>query len=185
MRTLYLECGAGASGDMVSGALCGLLDDPKEYERMIAEAGIPGVSAQVCKAEASSISGLKVRITVNGEEEHQGGHHNHRHHHGDIKELISRLSVSDRVKEDSLAIYGAISSAEAEVHGKPVNEVHFHEVGALDAVADVVGTCMLIERLGAEKIIASPLRTGFGTVECAHGTLPVPAPATIRHGPPS
>ncbi len=177
MRTLYLECRAGASGDMVSGALCGLLDDPKEYERMIAEAGIPGVSAQVCKAEASSISGLKVRITVNGEEEHQGGHHSHHHHHGDIKDLISNLSVSDRVKEDSLAIYGAIASVEAEVHGKPVNEVHFHEVGALDAVADVVGTCMLIERLGVEKIIASPLRTGFGTVECAHGTLPVPAPA--------
>ena len=181
MRTIYLDCNAGASGDMMLGALCGLLDDPCELEDMVKAAGIPHVEVRVEKAAVASVSGNKVHVTVHGEEEHQDDSHHHHHHHstqGSIKDVISSLSVSENVKRHALEIYGSIASAEAEVHGRPVDEVHFHEVGALDAVADVVGTCMLMEKLGAERIVASPLRTGFGQVHCAHGILPVPAPAT-------
>ena len=179
MRTIYLDCSAGASGDMMLGALCGLLDDPYELERTIKDAGIPHVDVRVEKASASSVSGYRVHVLVHGEEEHQNdGDHHHHSTQGSIKGIISSLNVSESVKRHALEIYGAIASAEAEVHGRPVDEVHFHEVGALDAVADVVGTCMLMEMLGAERIAASPLRTGYGQVRCAHGILPVPAPAT-------
>ena len=179
MRTIYLDCNAGASGDMMLGALCGLLDDPCELEDMVRAAGVPDVEVRVENASSSSVSGIRVRVLVRGEEEHQGDHHHHHHStRGSISDVISGLNVSESVKRHALEIYGSIASAEAEVHGMPVDEIHFHEVGALDAVADVVGTCMLMEKLGAERIVASPLRTGYGQVQCAHGILPVPAPAT-------
>ena len=179
MRTIYLDCSAGVSGDMMLGALCGLLDDPHELERMMEDAGIPHVDVRVERASVSSVSGNRVHVFVHGEEEHQNDDHHHHHGtQGSIEGVISGLRVSESVKRHALEIYGSIASAEAEVHGRPVDEVHFHEVGAMDAVADVVGTCLLMERLRAERIVASPLRTGYGQVRCAHGVLPVPAPAT-------
>ena len=96
----------------------------------------------------------------------------------DIEALISGLAVSDRVKADVRAVYGLIAEAESQVHGHPVSEIHFHEVGTLDAVADVVGVCLLMEQIGAERITASPVHVGSGYVRCMHGVLPVPAPAT-------
>ena len=177
MKTIYLQCNAGASGDMVVSALAGLLDDPREFVSMIDSAGIPGLTVALEKGEMSAIAGNRVRFFIEGEEEGHGHHHHHTPV-SDVLGLIRKLNVSDRVKEDACAIYGIIAEAEAKVHGKPVDMVHFHEVGALDAVADVVGTCMLIERLSPDHIVSSPLRTGFGEVRCAHGVLPVPAPAT-------
>ncbi|MBQ6019895.1 MAG: nickel pincer cofactor biosynthesis protein LarC [Clostridia bacterium] len=113
-------------------------------------------------------------------EHHDHGHEHHHSHSGmaDISLLIDGLNVSDRVKKDVKAVYGIIADAESKVHGKAVSEIHFHEVGALDAVADVTAACMLMETLGAGKVLASPVNTGSGTVNCAHGVLPVPAPAT-------
>ena len=109
-------------------------------------------------------------------------HHDHGHHHhaslADIEAVISSLPVSDAVKEDAKAVYALIADAESRVHGRPVSEVHFHEVGAMDAVADVVGVCLLMEQIDAESICASPVHVGSGQVRCAHGVLPVPAPAT-------
>ena len=123
---------------------------------------------------------------------HDHGHgHGHGHHHhasmADIETLIRGLDVSDRVKDDSLAVYALIAGAESRVHGRPVSEVHFHEVGTLDAVADVVGVCLLMEQLAPDQVIVSPVHTGSGQVRCAHGILPVPAPATalILEGIPS
>ncbi len=113
--------------------------------------------------------------------DHNHDHHHHHHeHHGmaDIKAMIEQLDVSDKVKQDALAIYGRIAEAESRVHGEPVDQIHFHEVGAMDAVADVVGACVLMEAIGAERIVVSPVNTGSGHVHCAHGVLPVPAPAT-------
>ena len=179
MKTIYLQCNAGASGDMVVSALAGLLDDPREFVSMIDSAGIPGLTVALEKGEMSAIAGNRVRFFIEGEEEGHGHHHHHTPV-SDVLGLIRRLNVSDRVKEDACAIYGISAEAEAKVHGKPVDMVHFHEVGALDAVADVVGTCMLIERLSPDRIVSSPLRTGFGEVHCAHGVLPVPAPATAN-----
>ena len=117
--------------------------------------------------------------------DHDEGHehtHDHGHHHhasaGDIETLIDSLAVSDRVKADAKAVYSLIAEAESKVHGRPVSEVHFHEVGTMDAVADVVGVCLLMEALSPDQVIVSPVHTGSGHIHCAHGILPVPAPAT-------
>ena len=111
---------------------------------------------------------------------HDHGHHNEHHHSSmaDIQSLIDSLPVSGRVKADAKAVYGLIADAESQVHSRPVTEIHFHEVGTLDAVTDVVGVCLLMEMLSPEQVIASPVHTGSGHVHCAHGILPVPAPAT-------
>ena len=105
----------------------------------------------------------------------------------DIVNIISGLTVSDKVKQNALAVYGLIAEAESRAHGKPVSDIHFHEVGTMDAVADIVGVCVLLKQLAPDRIIVSPLATGFGQVKCAHGILPVPAPATasIIEGIPS
>ena len=124
--------------------------------------------------------------------DHEHSHdHDHGHHHHasmqDIEALIDGLAVSDRVKADARAVYGLIADAESRVHGRPVTEIHFHEVGTMDAVADVVGVCLLMEMLAPDRVMASPVHTGSGRVRCAHGILPVPAPATalILQGIPS
>lgn len=111
-------------------------------------------------------------------EEHSHEHHHHHTHMSDIENIINGLNVSDKVKADALAVYGLIAEAESKAHGKPITDIHFHEVGTMDAVADIVGVCVLLEQTGADKIVVSPLATGFGQVRCAHGILPVPAPAT-------
>ena len=112
------------------------------------------------------------------EHEHEHEHHHHHTSMGDIESIINDLNVSDKVKADALAVYGLIAEAESKAHGKPVTDIHFHEVGTMDAVADIVGVCVLMEMLGAGRVVVSPLATGFGQVRCAHGILPVPAPAT-------
>ena len=96
----------------------------------------------------------------------------------DIENIINGLNVSDKVKADALAVYGLIAEAESRAHGKPVTDIHFHEVGTMDAVADIAGVCVLLEQIAPDRIIVSPLATGYGQVRCAHGILPVPAPAT-------
>lgn len=124
--------------------------------------------------------------------DHDQDHHDHDHHHdhghghhhhaglGEIEAIIGALPVSDRVKHDALHVYGLIAEAEAKAHDRPVTEVHFHEVGAMDAVADVVGVCLLMEHLNPDRVIVSPVHVGSGHVRCAHGILPVPAPATAH-----
>lgn len=122
----------------------------------------------------------------NGHGEHSHNHehpgeHSHAHHHAgmnEIREWIGHFHVSEKVKKDALAVYRLIAEAESRVHGKTVEDIHFHEVGTLDAVADVTGVCFLMERLGIEKTFASAVHVGSGQVRCAHGILPVPAPAT-------
>lgn len=118
---------------------------------------------------------------------HTEHHHDHTdHHHGDhhhtslreIEQLVSTLAVSEKVKGDILAVYNLIADAESHAHGKPVSEIHFHEVGTMDAVADITAVCLLMEELAPEQVLASPVHVGSGTVHCAHGILPVPAPAT-------
>ena len=112
------------------------------------------------------------------EHHHEGEHHHHHTHMSDIADIINGLNISDKVKADALAVYGLIAEAESKAHGKPISDIHFHEVGTMDAVADIVGVCVLIEQINPDRIVVSPIATGFGQVRCAHGILPVPAPAT-------
>ena len=195
MKTIYLDLQMGAAGDMLSAALFELLDDKQktDFLHKINGARIPGVEVSIEPSVKCGITGTHFKVTVNGEEEHEHVHgpsrasgtaeheHEHHHHHSslhDIEHLIEHLQVSDFVKEHALEVYNLIAQSESHAHGKPVTDIHFHEVGTMDAVADITATCMLIELLAPEKILASPVNVGSGQVHCAHGILPVPAPAT-------
>lgn len=178
MRTLYLDCGMGAAGDMLTAALLELLPDKDAFVEELNALGIPGVRFLPKKCEKCGIIGTHMKVTVHGEEE--GADHPH-HHHGsmaDIRSIVSSLPIPTMVKLDILSVYEEIAQAESHVHGVPVEHIHFHEVGTLDAIADVTAVCLLLHRLDPDKIIVPPIHVGSGQVCCAHGILPVPAPAT-------
>lgn len=181
MKILYLDCGMGAAGDMLTGALMELLPDPGAFLEELNGLGIPKVRFWVDNGEKCGIEGTQVTVTVGDITEEE--EHCHHHHHSSMKDIggiLAALPVSDRVKGDAMAVYDLIAQAESAVHGVPVREIHFHEVGAMDAVADIVAVCLLMERLAPDRVIASPVHVGSGQVRCAHGILPVPAPATAE-----
>lgn len=216
MKTLYLDCGMGAAGDMLTAALLELLPDPAAFLRELNGLGLPGVRVTSAPAVKCGVTGTHVSVTVDGVEEeshdhhshdhdhahhhdhdhaHEHGHeHHHEHDHGhshggehhhsslhEIEHLVrDHLDLPEPVRADILAVYGLIAQAESHAHGVPVPEIHFHEVGTLDAVADVTAVCLLLYRLAPEEIVVSPVHVGSGQVRCAHGILPVPAPATAH-----
>ena len=178
MKTLYLDCSMGAAGDMLTAALLELLPDRAAFLRELEQLGLPGVRFAAEPSVKCGITGTHITVTVDGAEEDE--HHHHHHGLADIARLFDSMPVSDQVKTDAKAVYDRIARAESRVHGVPVTQVHFHEVGALDAVADVTAVCLLLEKLKPDRIVASPVHVGSGTVRCAHGVLPVPAPATAE-----
>lgn len=218
MRTIYLDCGMGAAGDMLMAALLELCPEKKEeFLGKMNGLGLPGVKVEAEPAVKCGITGTHMNVTVFGEEEesedvhdhghanthsheacesiaadglhshvhsHDGHGHSHHHHHhstmAGIASIIDGLDIPAPVKEDMKAVYALIAEAESHAHGMPVDQIHFHEVGTMDAVADIAGVCLLFHELGADQIIASPVHVGSGHVHCAHGILPVPAPATAH-----
>ena len=176
MRTLYLDCGMGAAGDMLTAALLELLPDRDAFVEELNALGIPGVGFSAEKCEKCGILGTHMAVTVYGEEE--SDHPHHHGHLGDIRGIVSGLPIPTMVKLDILSVYEEIAQAESHIHGVPVEQIHFHEVGTMDAIADVTAVCLLLHRLAPDKIIVSPVHVGSGQVRCAHGILPVPAPAT-------
>ena len=208
MKTLFLDLQMGAAGDMLAASLLELLPDPDAFIDEFNHLGIPGVSVAKETAEKCGIKGTHFKVTVNGEEEeshdvhmhhdhehhHKHDHHHDHHHHdhedghshththrsmADIEHLIKdHLDIPENVRVDILAVYQLIADAESKAHGVPVTEIHFHEVGTMDAVADITAVCLLMDRIKPERVIATPIHVGFGQVRCAHGILPVPAPAT-------
>ena len=196
MRTLYFDCPMGAAGDMLAAALYEICPDKEGFLAALNGAGIPGLAAAVEQDVRGGVSGCRFRVRINDAEEeaalpqdgHGHGHeHAHEHAHGHshsslpaIRDLIAGLALPQQVRDDVCAVYGLIAQAESAVHGCPVEQVHFHEVGALDAVADVTAVSLLIRAIAPDRIQASPIHVGSGTVRCAHGLLPVPAPATAR-----
>lgn len=192
MKILYLECSMGAAGDMLTAALADLMGGRESCEAELNALGIPGVTFDLKASAKCGIVGVhsdvKVHGVSEGEEHHHHEHHHehehehhHEHHHTsmhEIEHIIGDLSVPAEVKEAALAIYKIIADAESKAHGKPVEEIHFHEVGAMDAVADIVAVCYLMNKLAPDKVIVSPVHVGYGEVKCAHGIVSVPAPAT-------
>lgn len=217
MRTLYIDCGMGAAGDMLTAALLELLPDPDEFVKELNALGIPRVQFKKEPSVKCGITGTHMTVTVGGEKEESHDHHHehmdnyshgeheheydhshdnheheydhshddhdHAHHHHsslhDIEHIIyEHLSLPSKVQEDIMAVYRLIAEAESNVHGVPMTEIHFHEVGTMDAIADITAVCMLIDRLSPDEVIVSPIHVGSGQVKCAHGILPVPAPAT-------
>lgn len=180
MRTLYLDCGMGASGDMLMAALSEAAPGGDGIAERIEALGLPGVRAELSEVTRCGIRGRHIEISVHGESEDAHEHH-HRHSHRSLQDMysiIDGLALDEGVKADVRAVYGLLAGAESEAHGCEVGEVHFHEVGALDAVADIAGVCLLMRAIAPERVVVSPVRVGYGTVKCAHGVLPVPAPAT-------
>lgn len=182
MSILYFQCENGAAGDMIGAALLGLVADRQEMKKRLNEAGIPGVTLLPSISRKNGLEGLSMTVRIQGKTEEEACHHSHHSHMTmeEIRQIVEGLKVSDWVKKAVMDIYQILAEAESKAHGCPVEEVHFHEVGALDAIADVTAACMLVEELGPEQILASPLQVGSGTIRCAHGILPVPAPATAH-----
>ena len=194
MRTLYIDCGMGAAGDMLTAALLELLPDREGFLKKLNGLNIPGVTVVAEPSTKCGITGTHIRVEVHGEEEsehmhdhhhhhhdHGHDHHHHHHHHGsmsEIRSIVSRLRIPTMVKLDIMSVYEEIAKAESHAHGVPVDQIHFHEVGSMDAIADITAVCMLMHELDADQVIASAVHVGSGQVRCAHGVLPVPAPAT-------
>ena len=177
MKTLYLQCNMGAAGDMLAGALLELHPEPASFLARFNSLGLPGIHMSAEPSVKCGIHGTHIHVHVHGQEEHEhshthgpGTHHHHAHaSYQQIGELIETLPVPERVKKNALGVYRSIGEAESKVHGVSLEQIHFHEVGTLDAVADVVACCLLLDELAPEKIIASPVHVGSGTVVCAHG----------------
>ena len=260
MKTLFIDCGMGAAGDMLTAALLELLPEPDTFLTELNALGIPGVLIKRESSVKCGIHGTRILVTVDGIEEescdvyeygqhhhdhdhhdhahchdhvhehhdhdhhqhdhahcldhaheHQGhDHHHHDHEHDqhdhahchdhehdhhdhhdhdhshthdhnslkEIEEIVQGLELSNKVKKDVMAVYKLIADAESRAHNVPVTEVHFHEVGAMDAIADITAVAMLMEKIAPEQVVASSIHVGSGHVRCAHGILPVPAPAT-------
>ena len=197
MRTLYMDCSMGAAGDMLTAALLELLEDADAFIEKLNNIGIPGVTVVKSTSVKCGITGTHITVNVNGTEEnehmHQHHHehdHNHEHEHEDahqhhhhrglheIEHLVSEFKIREKVKKDIMAVYKLLAEAESHAHGVPVPDIHFHEVGTMDAITDITAVCMLMDELGVEKVVVSPVHVGGGHVKCAHGILPVPAPAT-------
>lgn len=243
MKTLYLECGMGAAGDMLTAALLELMPDPDAVVAELNGLGIPGVEFSMEAMSKCGIGGTHMTVKVHGEEEseemfhhhqehvhgdaenshktdekHQDQHHfdhadahthesechvyeehehthdhdhhhehtndshTHHHHHSnlhDIEHIVcDHLNIPEQVKRDVMAVYGLIAEAESHAHGVPVTEIHFHEVGTMDAIADITAVCLLMHHIAPDQVVVSPVHVGSGHVHCAHGILPVPAPAT-------
>lgn len=202
MKTLYLDCSMGAAGDMLAAALLELLPDPDAFVAELNALAIPGVKFSRETSVKCGITGTHLQVTVHGEEEDAHDHHHahshdhhhdhaHAHHHNhahihhhhaslhNIEHIVrGHLSLPATVADNVMAVYRLIADAESKAHGKPVSEIHFHEVGTMDAIADITAVCLLMHRLAPDEIIVSPVHVGSGQVHCAHGILPVPAPAT-------
>jgi uncharacterized protein (TIGR00299 family) protein len=172
-KDLYFECVGGASGDMCLGALVDIgLPVELLQEAMDDLLGSGAVVFSRLHREEHGIRATQLEVKVLEESTH------HRHL-GRILSMIDDSNLPDPVKATASAVFRRLADAEGRVHGVPPEEVHFHEVGAVDAIADITGTCLGIHHLGVERVFAGPLKTGRGTMRAAHGVIPVPAPATL------
>jgi uncharacterized protein (TIGR00299 family) protein len=186
VKTLYLDIFSGIAGDMFIGALIDLGVDAEKLERELEKLKLDGFHLHIARRQKSGIEGVKFDVHPADEHEH-GHHHDHEHHHhhddsrnfSEIKKLISRSKLSAWVKQKTIAVFRRIAEAEGKIHGLPPEEVHFHEVGAVDSIVDIVGACIALEMLGKPRVLAASVVEGTGWIDCAHGRFPVPAPATL------
>ena len=172
MRTLYFDCFAGASGDMILGALVGAGVEPGALIEQLELLGVGGWQIDFERVDRSGISANYARVQTA---------HEHAHRHlSDILKIIYDSRLSDSVKDRTARIFSRLAEAEACVHNEAIEKIHFHEVGALDAIIDVCGAAIGFDLLGIEKFISSPLRVGTGMIEMAHGRFPIPPPAVAE-----
>ena len=189
MKTLYFDCSSGISGNMTLGALLEIVGDEKYLLEELKKLNIDGYKIEISKQVKNGITGTYVNVLLehehhhSHEDEHEHYHHEHHHHHehrnlNDVNNIIDNSSLDNNTKDLAKRIFLRVAKAESKVHNKPLDEVHFHEVGAIDSIVDIVGTAILINKINPDKIISSIVNDGYGFIECAHGTMAVPVPAT-------
>lgn len=208
-KILYFDCLSGISGDMTIGALLDLGIDKEKFLEEIKKINIDEFDLEIKKGEKNGITGTDFDVIIKGHyhahsdehnhdhshEEHHHHEHNHNHSHShdhshshhhehrnleNIEKIIDNSDLNEKVKKMSKKIFKYVAEAEAKIHGKNIDEVHFHEVGAVDSIVDIIGTAICIDLLDVDKIYSSPVHIGTGHVKCAHGIIPVPAPATLE-----
>ncbi|MDD2190300.1 MAG: nickel pincer cofactor biosynthesis protein LarC [Eubacteriales bacterium] len=198
-KILYFDCFSGISGDMCLGALIDIGLDSDAVMKELNKLGLKGFDIKINKINKYSINGIDVKVTIDGSgdcvhENHiEGYQESHSHEHGhthrhdekernlaDISHIIRSSGISQRAKDLTMAVFTEIARAEAAVHGKLIDEIHFHEVGAIDSIVDIAGTAICLDMLKADRIICSPVHEGHGFINCRHGKLPVPVPAVIK-----
>jgi uncharacterized protein (TIGR00299 family) protein len=201
MAIYHLDCGSGIAGDMFLGACLDLGMPVEVLHDVVARLGLPGIGVETRKASRGGFVGTRFRVLEHGKpiegpdpEEHGHRHHEHGHDHGhhhghqhghtrglaEIRELIQRSALSEPVRGRALRLFQRLGEAEAKAHGMPVERVHFHEVGAIDSIVDLVGAAAAVEFLAPERLTCSPVNLGSGRVRMAHGEVPIPAPATAE-----
>ncbi|HEU4435117.1 MAG TPA: nickel pincer cofactor biosynthesis protein LarC, partial [Pyrinomonadaceae bacterium] len=172
MKTLYFDCFAGASGDMILGAMVAAGVDPDALREQLSLLNVEGFKIDFETADRSGLSATYARVITTDQKKHR--------HLADIRRIIEGSGVTPAVKELSIRIFTRLAEAEARVHNEPLEKVHFHEVGALDAIVDVVGAAICFDLLKIERFVGSPLHVGSGMIEMAHGRFPVPPPAVAE-----
>ncbi len=191
MKTLYFDCSSGISGNMTLGALLEIVGDENYLLDELKKLNIDGYKIEISKKIKNGITGTYVDVILDNEHHHHehDNHHEHNHEHehndnhehrnlNDVYSIIDNSSIDVKSKELAKRIFMRVAKAEAKVHHKSLEEVHFHEVGAIDSIIDIVGTAILINKINPDKIISSIINDGYGFIECAHGTMTVPVPAT-------
>jgi hypothetical protein len=193
MKTLYLDLFSGISGDMFIAALIDLGVEASQLEQELKKLRLAGYHLHVARGHKASLEGVKFDVHLSSDHDHgeeSPGHrqthshsHAHPHEHGrtfaQIRQLIAESQLSDWVKKKAVAVFQRIAVAEGKIHGLPPDQVAFHEVGAVDSIIDITGACIALEMLGKPRVLASPVVEGTGWIDCAHGRLPIPAPATL------
>lgn len=183
LKIAYFDCFAGISGDMT---LAALVDAGADFERLKSELeklAVKDYELKLDKVVKHGITASDVTVEIVRHHHHHGHSHGHEHHHhgrsfSEIRKMIEESGLSESVKRRAVAVFRKLGEAEAKIHGKSIEEIHFHEVGAVDSIVDIVGACIGLDLLGVERIYSSPLPTFHGMVQIAHGTFPLPAPAT-------
>lgn len=184
-KYLYFDGACGISGDMTIASLLDLGAGREKLDRAIQSLNLDDFHYHIERKSSYSISGLDFDVHLHHHdlphEESYGEHHHHEHRHlSDVYAVIDRADMSEKAKNLAKKIFKIMAEAEAQAHGVPVEEVHFHEVGALDSIADVIGASVLLDDLNIEKVVLRFLCEGTGTVQCQHGALPVPVPAVLN-----
>lgn len=196
MKVLYFDCSSGISGNMTLGALMELVDDPDYLQKELKKVHVDGYHLHVSKTKKNGITGTYVDVHLEADHhhhhdhdhEHEHHHHDHKHHHDhhhhdhrnlfDVNKIIDEADIDLKAKELAKKIFLKVALAESKVHNETLENVHFHEVGAIDSIVDIIGTAILITKIAPDKIMSSVVNDGHGFIQCAHGMISVPVPAT-------
>lgn len=189
MKALYFDCASGISGNMTIGALLDMLEseDQQWFLDELAKLQVEGYHLHISKEVKNGITGTYFDVHLKDDhhhhDHHDHDHHEHDHHHehrnlDDVNQIIDQAAIDEDAKDLAKKIFLRVAQAESKVHNEPLDQVHFHEVGAIDSIVDIIGTALLVTRIHPDIIYSSIVNDGYGFIECAHGTIPVPVPAT-------